>query len=388
MCINALRPNWTNLQTRICPRTCPDYWRGSILRQAARNLMSGRNLLIGGGRLATANAHRAPLKFPLDHAMKNVVLPTLAAPIALAGLLCLLGCAEKKLGDDRATAPPAVQPTDDDCLKFAKLLEKAAKSRDVAAFNQMIDWEAIVSRATTPPEGSEAFNEMFMLQTKRDLMNPSYGIAATTAKLIGEGGDFRCLRIHTMDGAKRVVFRLLAPKKPSLDYLEFVLARRADGAVIANDYYTFRTGEMVSQHIRENYRQIASATSKVLQRSKLTRDESDLVANIRKVSEMEAFAASGDGRRALEIYAQLPETMRNEKGALLTRLSAANSLGTGGTEYQGDCSISHDPTRTFSRYASSHAAASRLFLMPTLAVDSFFNKPSAARRRMLRLTSA
>ena len=80
----------------------------------------------------------------------------------------------------------------------------------------------------------------------------------------------------------------------------------------------------------------------------------------------------------------------------LMNLSSANSAAVGnavtesghGAPSQGDCSISHDPTRTFSRYASSHAAASRLFLMPTLAVDSFFNKPSAARRRMLRLTSA
>jgi tetratricopeptide (TPR) repeat protein len=269
----------------------------------------------------------------MKHTMPTVVLPTLVAPIVFVGLLWTLGCDGKKPGNDQGTVPSAAQPTDDDCVKFAKLLEKAVKSRDVAAFNQMIDWDAIVSRATTPPEGSKAFNDMFVLHTKQDLMNPPYGIATQTAKLIGEGGDFRCLRIHTMDGAKRLVFRLLVPKKPSLDYFEFVLSRRADGAVLASDYYSFRSGEMVSQRIRENYRRVASVASRALNRSKLTRDESDVVANNLKVAEMEALANSHDGRRALEIYAQLPETLRNEKGVLLTRLSAANSLGTGSKEY-------------------------------------------------------
>lgn len=55
---------------------------------------------------------------------------------------------------------------------------------------------------------------------------------------------------------------------------------------------------------------------------------------------------------------------------------------------QGDCTISHFPSSTFSRYVSSQPAVRRLFLMPTLAVVSRFNRLNAVRRRLLKLASA
>src|ERR1017187_2960911 len=55
---------------------------------------------------------------------------------------------------------------------------------------------------------------------------------------------------------------------------------------------------------------------------------------------------------------------------------------------QGDCTISHDPNSTFSRYSVFQAAVSRLFFIPTFAVFSFLRRLKAARRRMLKLASA
>ena len=57
-------------------------------------------------------------------------------------------------------------------------------------------------------------------------------------------------------------------------------------------------------------------------------------------------------------------------------------------EGQGDCTISHDPSSTFSRYSVFQAAVSRLFFIPTFAVFSFLSRLKAVRRRILKLASA
>ncbi len=258
--------------------------------------------------------------------------PTIVALVVALALPWTIGCDEKKPGADPAVAAvePAGQLSDDDYLKFAKSLEKGAQSRDVTAFNRAIDWDAIIARAMTPSQGSKEFDAMFALATRRDLVG-RYGIAATIAELMGQGGEFRCLRVHSINGTKRLVFRLLVPKKPSLDYFEFELARRADGVVLASDYYVFRTGEMRSEAIRRHYRWIAPAASKALAHGELTQQEMDVAGNNRKISEMEACSHAGDGLRALEIYAHLPAALQNEKTVLLTRLEAANLVG--GKEY-------------------------------------------------------
>jgi len=55
---------------------------------------------------------------------------------------------------------------------------------------------------------------------------------------------------------------------------------------------------------------------------------------------------------------------------------------------QGDCVSSYLVNRTCDRYSSSQAAVRRLFLIPTLAVFSFFNKLNAVRRRRLKFAAA
>ena len=57
-------------------------------------------------------------------------------------------------------------------------------------------------------------------------------------------------------------------------------------------------------------------------------------------------------------------------------------------EKQGECVRSRYPKRTCARYCWSHAARSRLFLIPTPADFSFLSIPRAKRRMRLKLASA
>ncbi len=243
-------------------------------------------------------------------------------------LLCTVGCTDSKPCNNRANAAILFdeRPTDDDCRRFAKSLEKAAQSSDVAAINQAIDWDRVIHHATTPSEGTKEFNNIFILTTKRDLRGKG-GIGANIARLTTEGGEFRYLRTHTKEGKIFILFRLLIPKKPALDYFDFEVAKLNDGTVAAIDYFVYRNGETISHSIRRRYQSIASAASKALARSELTQQEMDVAENSQKVSEMTACSDTGDGRRALEIYAQLPIAFQNEKNALLARLAAAHLVG-------------------------------------------------------------
>ena len=272
------------------------------------------------------------LSLAADQGVRSLAKQGFVATAIAVALLWMPGCGAEKPTNDRSTtrlATPA-QLTDDDYLKFAKFLEMAAKSGDVAALNGAIDWDAIIVRATTPSEGSTEFNATFMLGTFRDLVGEA-GIAATIAKLVKDGGEFRCLRVHSFQGAKRLVFRLLVPQKPALDYFEFELARRADGSVCANDYYVFRTGETISEAVRRNYHWIAPTASRMLAGGEPTQQDIDVADQNRMISEMQACSHAGDGARALDIYARLPATVQNEKTVLLTRLEAANLVH--GKEY-------------------------------------------------------
>lgn len=253
----------------------------------------------------------------------------LAVGMALLGTV---GCAEKTPDDSAAAKAPSVSEiTDDDCRAFAKDLEEAARSGNIDAFNRAIDWDAILARATTPPEGSKEFNRLFISVTMRDLAE-ACGLAARVADSVKNGGEFRCLRIHAKGGSKRAVFRLMVPQKSSLDYFEFEIVRRSDGTVAASDYYTFRTGEMVSQTVCRQYRFIAPSASKAVARISLTPKDLSIAENNRKISDMQISAHAGDGRRALDIYAELPVALQNDKTVLLTRLDAANLLG--GRDYE------------------------------------------------------
>ena len=72
----------------------------------------------------------------------------IAALVIALALPLATGCAEKEPRNDRATtaAPASGQLTDDEYQKFAKRLETAARSADVDALNQAIDWDAIIAR--------------------------------------------------------------------------------------------------------------------------------------------------------------------------------------------------------------------------------------------------
>ncbi len=247
-------------------------------------------------------------------------------------VLGILGCGETEpsLRPAAVAVPPHEHLTGDDCLAFVNSLTQAAESMDLEALSWMIDYDAIIDRATTPSLGSEEFNEFFRLRTFRDLAGAT-GVPTAIVTLMKEGGEFRCLQIYTDGGSQRAVFRLLVQGRPSLDYFEFELAPHSNERSLITDYWFARTGEMVSESVRRRYRMEATVMSKVLAREELTETDLQLIRAIGKIGEMALSLMAGDAQRALDIYDELPTAFQREKFVLLNRLDAATQLG--GTAY-------------------------------------------------------
>ena len=58
----------------------------------------------------------------------------------------------------------------------------------------------------------------------------------------------------------------------------------------------------------------------------MTQEENDYVKNMDKVVEMRRHIDARDGVQAMEIYAQLPDSLKKDKTILLFRVMATASL--------------------------------------------------------------
>lgn len=258
--------------------------------------------------------------------------------LAVIILLGTVGCGKKSAGNNVSdvTVQKADEPTDEEYKEMAGALEKAAKDGDIDAFNQLIDWDGIIARALKPSKAYKEFDEVFAASTKKNIRND---IAAKIIKLVKEGSQFRCLRIHTREGKKCILFRLMNSSKPSLDYFEFEPARQANGKVLVNDCYSYRSGETNTQRIRDHYLFLAPTASEASRRGKIEESVYDLAEHERHISEMAAFTDAGDWQSALRLYDLLPNAIQNTKYVLLTRLAAATQAG--GQEFEDALNALH-----------------------------------------------
>lgn len=265
--------------------------------------------------------------------------------LVAAGLavVCLVGCAEKDpagVAKGPAKVPaaaPAVTaaaesqtpvwqtPTDEECRQFAKSLEQIVQSGDLAAFNNVVDWDAILDKATSGFPGIEKARRQFTAGVKQT-MGSRTGLGWNVAQQVTNGGSYRFLRIHSKYDQKRVLFRFLLAGQQGVNYHDFVLVRQSDGKIRAVDLYIFLSAEMLSTTIRRGFVPVVAEVSKSVL-AKLTGAENEYIKHIKIVSQMSNAVVSGNSQQALEIYRRLPPVLQKDKNLLLLRLRAAQATG-------------------------------------------------------------
>jgi hypothetical protein len=250
-------------------------------------------------------------------------------PIVLAAV----GCADKS-----TKAPAAVklvyQPnrhhdgppiSDQESASFAEKMVAAMRVGDVAAAHALLDLDAAIESAMAGIE-LPANKKAGLIKGFKDGFGRTGGLLTEVGQKVAAGGTFDHLRTRTIEGERRALFRLVLPDEGGINYLEFPLARRPSGAVLAPDVYVFLSGEFFSQTIRRLILPVAAHENRGLL-ERLQGEESEFVKSLGKLQQMAEQLRSQNAKGAMDTYRSLPASVRNEKPTLLVRLQAAQQLG-------------------------------------------------------------
>ena len=293
------------------------------------------------------------------------VFPRLALVVVIAVLFTFPGCAKRPAGagGSSAVGSSGQMPTDEEARQFAKTFEANMKAGDLAAVNSAIDWDAILNRSMAGIEAPDATKENFAIGAKTAIRGIG-GFASHVMKDLQQGGDYKLLRIHRQDGQQRALFRFLFASQ-AVTYHDVVIVRQADGKVRGDDIYIYASGDMFSETLHRGFVPVAAEANKSLL-ARMSQQENDYIKNLDKIRAITGLLNTGDGKKAMEIYDQLPDSLKTDKNILFLRVRAAGSLG----PEQKDAAVRalrsacpHDPS------------------LDLLLIDSYCNRKQYAKAR-------
>jgi hypothetical protein len=248
------------------------------------------------------------------------------AAVLLAGALVLPTACNKggAIPDKVAPAPAAksVGPpvTEAEAKEFAEKLTQALKAGDrlqVDALLHLPDLlERLVMDLKLAPEEHQAF-----VRAARS----RFGVGALARQILaatGDGGSYTVLRVHTVGGQPRVLFRALSADG-SFNYHDYRLARFADGVGMA-DIHVFLSGELVSQEIR---RLVIPAVANSLQGRQVKGLADQDVRTGQMLNTMVRAVREGDFAKAAADYRQLPAKFQEDQAVLITYIHALGRQG-------------------------------------------------------------
>jgi hypothetical protein len=215
----------------------------------------------------------------------------------------------------------------EEATKWAADLQHAVRVQDIDTFNRLVDWDAFVAKATALPGNSpqvKEFRANFARGLKSATVNPRSGFGRAVMGAVEASGDYKALRIHNVDGQVRVLFRLVS-SNGALNYHDWVLSRSPDGKTVAVDCYVFLIGELYSQNLRRSFLPLANKSGGASV-DKLSGPEKEFVESFPQFAQMGRFVRERNWRQALNIYKELPASVRESKPAMTMRLLATQSV--------------------------------------------------------------
>jgi hypothetical protein len=253
-------------------------------------------------------------------------------------LLLLVGCSKKDAdatsaapGQAKAKAQPGAAAvadvsgpvTEEGAKKFGADMEAAARA-GAPAINRLIDWDSLVDASTGGLGVAEKSRQEFKAGIKSGIDEPGE-FAGKLASDVAGGGSYDLLHVHEVGGRRRAMFRQI-DWEGMVNYQDYILARGADGKVRAVDFDVFSLGEPLSTSYRRVFIALAAHDLRgSLER--LTSFESDLVKSLDKIEAMGQAQANNQPARVLEIFDQLPPSLKKEKVWELGRIRAALMVG-------------------------------------------------------------
>jgi hypothetical protein len=216
--------------------------------------------------------------------------------------------------------------TADEAAAFAESLAQAVLRGELEASFRLVDWNGILDKALEVPElpgiaaARSKFKRGIVLQVQR-----SGGGATEIHAAIQQGGSYRAMGVDRESDPPTVMFRLHQTKPFALNYHQFFLVRNVAGEVVAGDVSVFLTGEKMSESFRRAWLPLARQSMKS-DVEKLTTPVEPWVASLDALLEIQQLLAQGRHAEMLEVYRNLPDAVRKDRGVMFFRMKAARAV--------------------------------------------------------------
>ena len=249
-------------------------------------------------------------------------LSYVASSIVICALLA--GCKPKAGQIPVATPAPAIvdgtPATEDECKEYASKLEQAVGMKNRASVEQMISLEDLALRCLSDLSMTGSQRQSIVQGVKSGIRKNALVTQILTD--VEQGGSFKLLRVHEVDGRARAMFRLIGTET-GVKYHDFLLTRSPEGRISVEDIYIFTSGEMLTQTLRR----ILLPTVAELNRGsveKLRGADQMFLNNMPKFQAMAEAIRSENKSEAIKIYKALPEEFRTQKVIVLLYVTASH----------------------------------------------------------------
>jgi tetratricopeptide (TPR) repeat protein len=247
--------------------------------------------------------------------------------VILVLIVGALGCKPKSAAVPAVSpAPPVTEGTpasEAETKEFAAQVDAAAAAKDLAKLSTLLNLEDLLIRATSDlpiPAGQRAsFDQQFRRAAQQ---NP---IAGQVHKELESEGTYKLLRVRTVDGRPRALFRLIS-SETGTNYHDFLLTRRPDGAVRIEDIYIVGTGEQLSQSMRRLLVPLVAEMNRGLL-ADLRGADKTFLNNGPKLQSFRTAVRDDRAKEAIAIYQSFPAELREHKVIVLLYMKAAMKAG-------------------------------------------------------------
>ena len=204
----------------------------------------------------------------------------------------------------------ACQATPED---LAKKIGESVRA-DGAWLDQNFDMDQLFARSFKNEPGDPKRKDGFGRGIKK-----SFSLGKQTAQSLKDGGSYTLLRIRTVDGKTRALFRVLIGE--SFNYHEYLFEPAPGGGLRIVDLYPTISGEWLSETFRRAYlKMLASDPAGGLK-------DNEYMKNLDKINKMSAARDGGQPADVLKIFWTLPPALQKDKSLLIMRCIAASDVG-------------------------------------------------------------
>lgn len=251
-------------------------------------------------------------------------------------LIALVGCSSEQpslpaspqsvTGPAVAAAPPEIAAalqddvTDREAEDFGHRAEEVFSRDDTGGLSEIFDFDALSARASKGFELTEKGRNWARLMVSGTVTDP-VGIFKWTQRQAAKGGSVTLLRVHDVDGQKRVLLRVRLPQG-GLNYFDIVLQKSSVRGVQGIDLYDFRRGELLSLSIRRESLPVLLREDPAILSSytAIERQYSEQIEEIRKLDR----SLDREPSDRMAAFHALPKETQADKSILLAWIDAAD----------------------------------------------------------------